>query len=491
MKVHREGQSLRISVSLQGNVIEQRYLFPGSEYSVGEAESNSFSMELSGLPHSFPLVLFRNQRFYLHLRSDMLGALTLCSELHWEVPTLVQQGRFQDDSIMVLSRESSAEHTYHLVPLTSHTFGDIQWGEFTFRFWSESNPAPAKAAPIRPDLRWGWMKPHPAWAAALVASFLLHVGGMVGGYFASPSPVLASLPKDLNVLPPAKEKSLSHSKQAWKGLPGHVSLIPRPVKRRVSLMGEWGKAKRSKRKKGRRRAKVKLRKRRRRWNRRRKKRKFGKRNQHGMARQRRNDSVTKQKSMVGQKSGASLLQFAIPTKNRKFPKLAIHLLPSEKKAITKHVEPSFGSAGEAKEEVGANKESQTKKGEDACTCKLLNRKPKLKVEWYSYWMPASWMSRRDNKVLMAVFGTSWCYWCGKMKSETFKDARFLSEAQHFVLLDVDASVKKSLARKHKIEAYPTILFFSPSGKRIKTIRGYWSAKRIVSLMKRLRKKPSL
>jgi protein disulfide-isomerase len=100
-------------------------------------------------------------------------------------------------------------------------------------------------------------------------------------------------------------------------------------------------------------------------------------------------------------------------------------------------------------------------------------------EWMTDYEAALEKAKKEKKVVIADFtGSDWCGWCIKLKNEVFDQQEFKDWAKdHAVLLELDFPNKKKLpealtkqnaelAKRFKIEGYPTILFLDGNGKEV-------------------------
>ena len=84
-----------------------------------------------------------------------------------------------------------------------------------------------------------------------------------------------------------------------------------------------------------------------------------------------------------------------------------------------------------------------------------------------------------RKILLVAFtGSDWCPWCKKLKAEVFDKQPFASAAhKRFVLVDVDFPHEKKLpdelkeqngrlAKKYRINTFPSVLLLKPDGELI-------------------------
>jgi thiol-disulfide isomerase/thioredoxin len=95
--------------------------------------------------------------------------------------------------------------------------------------------------------------------------------------------------------------------------------------------------------------------------------------------------------------------------------------------------------------------------------------------------PALVAAKRDNKIVMIDFFTTWCGPCKKLDATTWKDPEVLKWlGEKTVALRIDAEKEKELAAKHRIKAYPTMLFLKPDGSEMDRIVGYKGPKEFLS-----------
>jgi thiol-disulfide isomerase/thioredoxin len=83
------------------------------------------------------------------------------------------------------------------------------------------------------------------------------------------------------------------------------------------------------------------------------------------------------------------------------------------------------------------------------------------------------VAKRDSKVVMVDFFTTWCLPCKKLDKTTWKDAdvqKWIGEKT--VALKVDAEKEVDLAKRYSVGSYPTILFLKPDGGELGRIEEY-------------------
>lgn len=102
--------------------------------------------------------------------------------------------------------------------------------------------------------------------------------------------------------------------------------------------------------------------------------------------------------------------------------------------------------------------------------------------WTSDFDAAVKRAAKEQKMLYVLFtGSDWCPWCVKLHENVLDRAAFKKfAADHLVLVYVDfpknakaddPAANEKLARKYKVEGFPTALVMSPDGKVVREIGG--------------------
>jgi thioredoxin-related protein len=94
------------------------------------------------------------------------------------------------------------------------------------------------------------------------------------------------------------------------------------------------------------------------------------------------------------------------------------------------------------------------------------------------------LAGKNKKIVIIDFYTTWCMPCKEMDNITWKAAEVQGWLrQNTVALKIDAEKQVALAKRYKINAYPTILFLKPSGEEIDRIIGFRQPKRFLVIAK--------
>lgn len=99
--------------------------------------------------------------------------------------------------------------------------------------------------------------------------------------------------------------------------------------------------------------------------------------------------------------------------------------------------------------------------------------------WTESYQEAITIAKEQNRqVFMYFTGSDWCGWCKRLNSEVLSTPEFTKyAAARLVLLKIDfpretkqppelTAQNLALARKYRIEGYPTIVVFSSEGRRL-------------------------
>lgn len=102
-------------------------------------------------------------------------------------------------------------------------------------------------------------------------------------------------------------------------------------------------------------------------------------------------------------------------------------------------------------------------------------------DWEMDFKKASASAKTSDRYMLLDFsGSDWCGWCMKLEKEVFKKTEFKNFAKQnlvCVLLDFPREKKQSktlkeqnaeLAKKYKIQGYPTVIILSPEGELVGT-----------------------
>jgi len=104
------------------------------------------------------------------------------------------------------------------------------------------------------------------------------------------------------------------------------------------------------------------------------------------------------------------------------------------------------------------------------------------VKWITKLDEGLKLAKSQNKPLLVDFAAEWCGPCQRMLKGTYKDPSVIKKSASFVMVLIDIDKQQDLARKHNVEAVPTMLFLRPDGTQISRAVGYKDAKQLTELM---------
>jgi thiol:disulfide interchange protein len=94
------------------------------------------------------------------------------------------------------------------------------------------------------------------------------------------------------------------------------------------------------------------------------------------------------------------------------------------------------------------------------------------------WTAALKQAAAENKYIFVDAYASWCGPCKMLKATTFKDSKvaaFFNKNFVNVSLDMEKGIGPKLAAEWRMEAYPTLIIFTPQGKAVLGSVGYIKA----------------
>ena len=94
---------------------------------------------------------------------------------------------------------------------------------------------------------------------------------------------------------------------------------------------------------------------------------------------------------------------------------------------------------------------------------------------------ASKQAGQTGKLVLVDFYTTWCGPCKLLDKTTWTDAAVIKLlGQKTVALRIDAEKETELAKRYKIDAYPSVLLIKPDGTELDRLIGYRDAKTFIA-----------
>lgn len=95
-------------------------------------------------------------------------------------------------------------------------------------------------------------------------------------------------------------------------------------------------------------------------------------------------------------------------------------------------------------------------------------------------------AKKAKRVVMVDYYTDWCGWCKVLDKKTYSDANVGKYAtSDFVSLKINAEKGEgiALAKKSKVQGFPTIVFYNGDGEEVHRVVGYQEAEKFLQSMK--------
>lgn len=94
------------------------------------------------------------------------------------------------------------------------------------------------------------------------------------------------------------------------------------------------------------------------------------------------------------------------------------------------------------------------------------------IEWHSY-DDGMERSKFENKKVIIHFTADWCYYCGVMEKETFKDPTIISALnENFISIKVDYDKETNTSTLYGVKGLPDTIFIAENGSIIGRRPGY-------------------
>jgi thioredoxin-related protein len=105
------------------------------------------------------------------------------------------------------------------------------------------------------------------------------------------------------------------------------------------------------------------------------------------------------------------------------------------------------------------------------------------VRWRHDYAAARKEASDTGRPLLLDFGTEACVWCRKLDATTFRDPRVVKLLnERFIPVKIDGNKEERLTASLGIDAFPTLVLVSPSGKVLARNPGYADAAQMMALL---------
>jgi uncharacterized protein YyaL (SSP411 family) len=116
-----------------------------------------------------------------------------------------------------------------------------------------------------------------------------------------------------------------------------------------------------------------------------------------------------------------------------------------------------------------------------------------RLKWQTSLKTGQKVALDEKKLLLVVFGASWCTFCHKLERETLADKRIVSLVEReFVPVHLDFDRETRVAKLLEVEQLPATVVLSPQADLLLHLVGYLDAKSYEkSLMTALQKRADI
>ena len=112
--------------------------------------------------------------------------------------------------------------------------------------------------------------------------------------------------------------------------------------------------------------------------------------------------------------------------------------------------------------------------------------------FWSEWSEATFeRAAHEKKFVIVSLQSWWCPWCHTMNKETWADPEVRAELKdHFIPVYVDQDSRPDISQRYERWGWPATIIFGPDGTEIVKLRGFYSPKFFIPVLKETVKDPS-
>lgn len=107
------------------------------------------------------------------------------------------------------------------------------------------------------------------------------------------------------------------------------------------------------------------------------------------------------------------------------------------------------------------------------------------ISWHTDVQEAVTAARESRRPILVFVTAEGCGYCHKMERQTWADPSVVGAvARDYVPLRLDAEVHPGLVQRLRIEAFPTVLLFTPDGRLDRGHRGFLASQGMLRLLEK-------
>ena len=109
------------------------------------------------------------------------------------------------------------------------------------------------------------------------------------------------------------------------------------------------------------------------------------------------------------------------------------------------------------------------------------------IEWHSY-NEGMARGKFEKKTVFLHFTATWCYYCGAMEKETFRDPAIIASLnENFIPIKVDYDSEEKISRTYRVRGLPDTIFIADDGRLIGRRPGYIPPDKLKRILKSILK----
>ena len=109
------------------------------------------------------------------------------------------------------------------------------------------------------------------------------------------------------------------------------------------------------------------------------------------------------------------------------------------------------------------------------------------IKWYSDLDAGLKEASRNNQFALVMFSSKGCPNCGKMKREVFSTTEVRQSLKNWAPIEINVAKQTKTAQTYMVNALPTFIIFTPTGREIKRFEGTRSTEEFVKIIKEAEK----
>jgi len=103
------------------------------------------------------------------------------------------------------------------------------------------------------------------------------------------------------------------------------------------------------------------------------------------------------------------------------------------------------------------------------------------IKWNEDFQSAIGESKESNKPMFVYFGTSWCFYCKQLESETFTNQDVQNKImENYIPVKIDGDTNSELCSRYNVLGFPTIVIIDSNEEKLDLIVGFHSPSELLN-----------